>query len=197
MHKDKDNERVRTRELLLDRYVLALDDGDPEETAAVLDAVYEAALDDPEIDRLIMEITRAYREERRLAPMDMDAELVRALLRQHVPSAFITHEHLKKPLTVGEVAGWLQAQGRVRPGDEETNRSLLGSAAPLPKLLNAQEVKKLAAGLGVSASEFYWRVFRDAAITMGIARSNSQVQLAARERRMRRNSRRDEKKQDS
>ncbi|MCA1628052.1 MAG: hypothetical protein LC742_08830, partial [Acidobacteria bacterium] len=71
------------------------------------------------------------------------------------------------------------------------------SAAPLPKLLNAQEVKKLAAGLGVSASEFYWRVFRDAAITMGIARSNSQVQLAARERRMRRNSRRDEKKQDS
>jgi hypothetical protein len=197
MHKDKDNERVRTRELLLDRYVLALDDGDPEETAAVLDAVYEAALDDPEIDRLIAEITRAYREEQRLTPLDADANLVRELLRQHVPSAFITHEHLKKPLTVGEVAGWLQAQGRVRPGDEGTNRSLLGSTTPLPKLLNAQEVKNLTAGLGVSASEFYWRAFRDAAITMGIARSNSQVQLAARERRMRRNSRRDKKKQDS
>ncbi len=197
MHKDKDNERVRTRELLLDRYVLALDDGDPEETAAVLDAVYEAALDDPEIDRLIAEITRAYREEQRLTPLDADADLVRELLRKHVPSAFITYEHLKKPLTVGEVAGWLQAQGRVRPGDEGTNRSLLGSTTPLPKLLNAQEVKKLAAGLGVSASEFYWRAFRDAAITMGIARSNSQVQLAARERRMRRNSRRDKTKQDS
>ena len=196
MHKDKDNERVRTRELLLDRYVLALDDGDPEETAAVLDAVYEAALDDPEIDRLISEITRAYREEQRLTPLDADANLVRELLRQHVPSAFITHEHLKKPLTVGEVAGWLQAQGRVRPGDEGTNRSLLGSTTPLPKLLNSQEVKKLAAGLGVSGSEFYWRVFRDAAITMGIARSNSQVQLAAREQRMRRNARRDKKKQE-
>ena len=196
MHKNRDNERVRTRELLLDRYVLALDEGDPEETAAVLDAVYEAALDDPEIDRLIAEITRAYREEQRLTQLDADADLVRELLRRHVPSAFISHEHLKRPLTVGEVAGWLQAQGRVRPGDEGTNHSLLGSTTPLPKLLNSQEVKKLAAGLGVSGSEFYWRVFRDAAITMGIARSNSQVQLAAREQRMRRNARRDKKKQD-
>lgn len=196
MHKNRDNERVRTRELLLDRYVLALDEGDPEETSAVLDAVYEAALDDPEIDRLIAEITRAYREEQRLTQLDADADLVRELLRRHVPSAFISHEHLKRPLTVGEVAGWLQAQGRVRPGDEGTNRSLLASTTPLPKLLNSQEVKKLAAGLGVSGSEFYWRVFRDAAITMGIARSNSQVQLAAREQRMRRNARRDKKKKD-
>lgn len=197
MTRDNDAERVRIRELLLDRYVLALDEGDVEETAAALEAVYDAALDDPEIDRLISEITRAYREEQKVTPLDADAHLVRRLLREHVPSAFINHEHLRRLLTVGEVAGWLQAQGRIPAGDENTNRSLLGNTTALPKLLNSQRVRQLAAELGVSASQFYWRVFRDAAITMGIARSNSQVQLAAREQRVRRRAPRDNKKRDS
>ena len=195
MSKDRDNERERKRELLLDRYVLALDTGDPEATAEVLDAVYEAASDDPEIDRLIVEINRAYREEQKLTILDTDADLVRQLLWQHVPSAFISHEHLKKPLTVGEVAGWLQAKGRVRPSDEDVNCSLLGNKTPLPKLLNAPQIKKLAAELSAVASELYWRVFRDAAITLGLARSNDQVQLAARARRgkSRRDATRDDK----
>lgn len=197
MDKNKDAERVRMRELLLDRYVLALDEGDAEKTAAALEAVYEVAFDDPEVDRLIGEITRAYREEQKLTPLDADANLVRRLLREHVPSAFTNFEHLKRSLTVGEVAGWLQAQGRVPPGDEKTNRSLLGNSTPLPKLLISQRVKQLAAELGVTASQFYWRIFRDAAITMGIARSNSQVKLAAREQRAHRRARRDNKKRES
>ncbi len=194
MQKDRENERLRTSERLLDRYVLALDDGDPEEVMAALDEAYEAAPNDPEIERLIMEINRTYRADAGLTPLDADASLVRELLRQHVPSAFNTNDHLKRPITVGEVASWLQAQGRVRADDQEVNRSLLTSSTALPPSLTVPAVKNLATELRVGGSQFYWRAFRDAAITIGISRSHDQAQLAARERQARRPSRRDKKK---
>jgi hypothetical protein len=195
MQKDMEKERRRTRELLLDRYVLALDEGDPAAAAAALDDAYEASIDDPEIERLINEINLAYRADAKLTPMDADAKMVRALLREHVPSAFDTHDQLKKRLTVGEVAGWLQAQGRVRAGDQEVNRSLLTNSTVLPLSLNAPAIKNLAIDLRVGGSQFYWRAFRDAAITIGISRSHDQAQLAARERQqVRRPPRRDKKK---
>jgi hypothetical protein len=190
MEKNIEDGRLRTRERILDRYVLALDRGDLDDLSAVLDAAYEAALDDPEIDHLITEINRSFRADAEITPITADENLVRELLRRHVPSAFISQEHLKRSLTVGDVASKLQAQGRVQPCDEEANRSLLSSVVPLPKLLNAQEIKKLSIKLGVNASDFFWRAFRDVAITMGIGRSHSQAQLAARERKARRSPRR-------
>lgn len=196
MQRDKENERMRARERLLDRYVLAIDDGDLEEVAATLNAAYEASRDDPEIDRLITEINRAYREEEGLTPLAADAHLVRELLRRCVPSAFDTHDHLKRPLTVGDIASRLQAQGRVRLGDDETNHALLGSIISLPKPLTAPAIKKLAGELGAGGSEFYWRTFRDEAITMGISRSHDQAKLAARERQARRSPRQNKKKRD-
>lgn len=185
---------MRARELLLDRYVLAIDSGDLEGLAAALEAAYETSREDPEIERLIAEIDRAYREEAELTPMEVDARLVREILRRCVPSAFETHEQLQKPLTVGDVASRLQAQGRVRPSDEEINRSLLGNTTLLPNPVTGPVVKKLAAYLGAGGSDLYWRSFRDEAITMGISRSHDQAQLAARERRARRRPRQDNKK---
>jgi hypothetical protein len=196
MQKDRDRERMRARELLLDRYVLAVDGGDLEGVAAALEAAYEASREDPEIERLIAEINLAYREEAGLTPLDADARLVREILRRCVPSAFETHDHLQRPMTVGDVASRLQAQGRVRPGDEEINRALLGNSTPLPKPITAPAVKKLATGLRAGGSDLYWRSFRDEAITMGISRSHDQAQLAARERRSRRPPRQDKKKHD-
>jgi len=195
MQKDTENERTRTRERLLDRYVLAIDSGDLEELAATLDAAYEASRDDPEIGHLITEINRAYREEEGLTPLAADAHLVREILHKCVPSAFDTHDHLKRLLTVGDVASRLQAQGHVRPGDDETNRALLGIVVSLPKPLTAPAIKQLASELGAGGSEFYWRTFRDEAITMGIARSHDQAKLAARARRVRRSPRQNKKKQ--
>lgn len=196
MQKDKEHERMRTREQLLDRYVLAIDSGDLEGIAAALDAAYEVSRDDPEIDHLITEINRAYREEEGLTPLAADAHLVREILRQCVPSAFDTHDHLKRSLTVGDIASRLQAQGRVRPGDDKTNHVLLGSIVFLPKPITSPAIKKLAAELGAGGSEFYWRTFRDEAITMGISRSHDQAKLAARVRRAQRPPRQNKKRQD-
>jgi hypothetical protein len=196
MQNDRENERMRTREQLLDRYVLAVDSGDLEGMAAALDAAYEASSDDPVIGHLITEINRAYREEEGLTPLAADADLVRKILRRCVPSAFDTHDHLKMSLTVGDVASRLQAQGCVRLGDDKTNYALLSSTVPLPKPLTGPAVKKLAGELGAGGSEFYWRTFRDEAITMGISRSHDQAKLAARARRAQRSPRRNKKKQD-
>jgi hypothetical protein len=193
MQNDREIERMRMRERLLDRYVLAIDSGDLEDMAAALDAAYEASSDDPEIGHLITEINRAYEEEEGLTPLAADAHLVREILRRCVPSAFDTHDHLKRSLTVGDVASRLQSQGRVRPGDDKTNHALLGSTVPLPKPLTAPAIKKLAGELGAGGSEFYWRTFRDEAITMGISRSHDQAKLAARAR-MRRSQHRNKKK---
>lgn len=194
MQKDRDIERIKARQLLLDRYVLAMDSGDLEGMTAALEAAYQASREDPEIERLIAEIDQAYREETGLTPPEADAHLVRELLRQCVPSAFETHEQLRRRLTVGDVASRLQAQGRVRPGDEDTNRALLGNTALLPNPVTAPTVRKLAADLGAGGSDLYWRSFRDEALTMGISRSHDQAQLAARERRTRRRPRQDNKK---
>ena len=196
MQKDKENERMRMRERVLDRYMLAIDSGDLEGMAAALDAAYEVSRDDPEIGYLITEINRACREEEGLTPLAADAHLVREILRQCVPSAFETHDHLKRSLTVGDIASRLQAQGLVRLGDDGTNNALLGSTILLPKPLNAPAIKKLAGELGAGGSEFYWRAFRDEAITMSISRSHDQAKLAARERRARRPPSHNKKKQD-
>lgn len=168
------------REKLIYRYVQAMDRGDVDEIAAVL----EAALDDPELDRIITEIDLAYQEEEQLTPIAQDAELVRKLLREHLPSAFETEESDDKPLTVGEVAARLKADRKVPIADEETNRLLLTSSKTIPTWLSGKAIKKLAEELGVTASKRFWQMFKDTAITLNMGRSHSQTQLlAAREER--------------
>jgi hypothetical protein len=168
------------REKLIYRYVQAVDQGDLEEIAAVL----EAALDDPELDRIITEIDLAYQEEEKLMPIAQEAQLVRELLHEHLPSAFVTEEVDDKPLTVGEVAARLKANRKVPVADEKTNRLLLRSSVPIPTWLNARVIQKLAEELGVTASKRFWQMFKDTAITLNMGRSHSQAQLlAAREER--------------
>lgn len=172
------DEDIRKRERLIYRYVSALDEGDINAAA-----VFDAAQNDSELDRLIAEINLAYQDEEALTPLAADANLMRELIRRHLPAAFETQEHLFRPLTVGEVASYLQAQRRVQPSEQDVTRSLLKSRAPLPKWLSVQEVKRLAAELGVNGSERFWKVFRDAAITLCMGHNHQQAQLAAREER--------------
>jgi DNA-binding phage protein len=162
------------REKLIYRYVTALDQGDIGEVAAVL----EAALDDSELNQAIVEINMAYHEEEGLSQFAADANLVRELLRKHFLSAF-EEDTDEGPLTVGEVAARLQADRRISKIDQETNHLLLRSTIPVPTWLSISNVKKLAAELGVSASERFWDTFRDVAISLSMGRSHKQARLAA------------------
>lgn len=162
-------------ERVIHRYVKALDTGDMDGVAAVL----QAAMDDPELDRLISEVNFAYQDEELLIPASEDAELVRNLLGEHLVSAFDMDEPEDEPLTVGIVAARLEADRRVPQADREANRLLIGNTVELPEWLSRQEVERLANMLGVEAGKRFWRVFRDTAISLQIEHSRSQAQLAA------------------
>lgn len=177
-----------SREKAIHRYIQALDQGDMEGVAAVL----EAALDDPELERIITEINLAYQEEEQLTPIANNAQLIRDLIRKHLHSAFENYEEKKpltirdvvpeeeeKPLTVGDVAKCLQESNRVPSAERDTLRSLLGSSVPLPTSLSIRAVRQLAAQLRIKASERFLDIFRDTAIMLSMGRSHSKAQLAA------------------
>lgn len=175
MQKHNIDQGLISREKAILHYIQALDQGDMESVAAIL----EAALDDPELDRVIMEINLAYQEEEQLTPAAADAQLVRDLLHKHLPSAFDANELDERSLTVGDVAARLQADRRVPPADQEVNRLLLGSSVPLPAWLSVQAIRQLTTELGIRASDRFLRAFRDTAIMLGMGHSHSQAQLAA------------------
>ncbi len=159
------------------RYVTALDRGDPEEIGQAL----EAAVQNPELDEVIAEIDAAYQDELGLGALAADAELVRNLLREYLPSAPAEEEEEveARPLTVGEVALRLQGNRQISADDQPAMRQLRDSSMPLPAWLSAEAIRQLASSLGVKASSRFWRAFRDAAITLGMGRAQDQLRLAA------------------
>jgi hypothetical protein len=172
-----DEESIR-RERLLDLYVWGLDHGDSDAIATAL----EAALTDPQLNNLIDEINQAFEEEERLSPLADEAETVRSLLRQHIPSAFEPQPH-QGSLTVRDAASHLQSKSRVPASDLEAHRLLLNSGEPLPAQLSLVEIKKIAVKLKVKATDFYWKRFQQSAVALWMARSQKQAQLAARSKR--------------
>ena len=166
------------RERLLDLYVWGLDHGD----AGAIATALNAALIDPQLNNLIDEINQAYEEEERLSPLANEAETVRTLLRQHIPSAFESYPR-QVQLTVRDAASHLQSKNRVPVSDSEAHRLLLNSDAPLPTHLTLVEIKKLAVNLKVKASDLYWKRFQQSAVALWMAQSQKQAQLAARSKR--------------
>ena len=190
MHTPNTDDVERRRELAIDRYVRAYDQGD----WGTLAEVTEAALHDPELDRMLIEVNAALHAEAGLQPISEQAELVRDLLRQYLPSAFVDEAVLERPVTVGDVAARLQADhaaGKpLSASDLKANESLRGSNISLPPRVTAVAIEKLAKKLQVAASERYWEFFRRAAVMLGISRERGRMQLAA-TRRQRSTRRRD------
>lgn len=185
MQDHHENQGTTVREKAIYRYVEALDQGDADTVAAVLDL----ALNDPELDQAIAEVNLAIQDEEQLAPLAADAKIVRDLIHTHLRSALESREAEDQPLTVGEVAARLKAERRVPFPDEEANNYLLTNSRPLPAQLSAQTIKQMATDLGIRASDRFWRVFRDMAIMLGMGRSHKAQLLAAREERGSRNRR--------
>lgn len=183
----RENQQPNSREKAIHLYVQALDQGDMEVVAEILDA----ACDDPELERIITEINSAYQEEEQITPIATDAEVIRNLLRKHLHSAFEIIQEEEKPLvfedfdeeqklvTVGDVVKRLQDINRVPSADKDIISKLLDSSVPLPIKLSIQAVRQLAIELGINASEKFLDMFRDTAITLSMGRSHSRSQLAA------------------
>jgi|SRR5438132_3961104 len=176
----------QARDQAIDRYMQALDQGDIDTVEAILN---QAAYD-PELDRLLHEVHIALYVEDGLDTFVTNAEQVRSLARQHLRSAFVDEAEveamIERPLTVGDVVARLQANRQLALPDQEASRQLLGSGIELPDELTTRTISELARRLGVAASEQFWRVFREAAIMLGLGYSQAQAHLAAaREQRRR------------
>jgi hypothetical protein len=187
MQKRWENQQPYSREKAIHLYVQALDEGDMEVVAQILDI----ACDDPELEQIITEINLAYQEEEQITPIATDAEIIRNLLRKYLHSAFeIIQEEEKplvfedideeeKPVTVGDVVKRLHDINRVPSADKDIISKLFDSSIPLPVKLNIQAVRQLAVELGINASERFLDMFRDTAITLSMGRSHSRAQLVA------------------
>jgi hypothetical protein len=167
------------------RYVRALDAGNLDEIAAVL----EIAERNAELDRIIGEINWAYAEELGFSDTTLESDKVRDLLQEHFPSAFGETDEIP-PLTVGEVAAHLVANRQVSPADQDNIFILLRVHMPLPTWLSLPEIRKLSQQLSVSLSERLLKAFREAAIQMSMGRGQAQM-AATRRKTYHRYSRRD------
>lgn len=169
----QDPQSTPTREQQILRYVQALDEGDADTLATLL----AAAETDPELDRLVSEANQEVYEAAGLGPLAADAERVRELLRQHLPSGF--PEAAQGPVTVGEVAARLVAARQVPEPDRAAVDSLLGSSQRVPPQLDRETVRALAGQTMPILSERFWRRFRESAVTARIGRAHEEAQVAA------------------
>lgn len=161
------------------RYLDALDAGDLD----ALVELWERTPENPQMEQVLVELTDGLAVEEGVdAAWQADAERVRRLLREHLPSASQPERELP-PLTIRDVAARLQADSalgaRLTPADRAVNSRLLADATPIPEELGLPHFEKWQTTLGVSASSHYWRAFRQAAVLLAMGRCQQVGELAA------------------
>ena len=177
------------REKAIYRYVTALDNGDLDSVAEIL----ELALYDLELARIIEEIDLAYQEEEGITAIASDAAIVRDLIQQHLHSAFEEIDNSQEqlatdffdrstasPLTVGDVAKRLLQSKSLRKSEYEIAQNLSDSSVSIPSSPSLKVIKQLFKDdLQQNPSPRFIDRFRQAAIKLGMGRSYSNAQLAA------------------
>ncbi|HEY7424703.1 MAG TPA: hypothetical protein VH682_10785 [Gemmataceae bacterium] len=161
------------------RYLDALDAGD----VGTLAELWEKAAEDPQLEQMLGELTDGIALEEGLdAAWEANAERVRGLLREHLPSAFAA-EAEPPPLTVRDVAARLQADNalgaRLNEADRAANNRLLANTTLIPDELGLPHFEKWRTTLGVGASSHYWRAFRQASVLLAMGRCQQAGELAA------------------
>ena len=177
------------REKAIYRYVIALDNGDLDSVAEIL----ELALYDLELARVIEEIDLAYQEEEGIIDIATDAEIVRDLIQQHLHSAFeeinnspeksaadSVDRSIASQLTVGDVAQRLLQSKSLRKNEYELAQNLSDSSVLIPSPPSLKVIKQLfKEDLHKNASPRFLDRFRQVAIKLGMGRSYNNIQLAA------------------
>ena len=186
--KQIDNSRQLERERALYQYANALERGD----FATIQTILDEATRDADLEQMIFELHDAYQDEPESVYAD-DAALVRELLRAHLPSGLAMSEGEvleAPPLTVGDVCASLQTKAAIQGGDAREVKTfteqLRLSEAPLPDELTGRNLRRLFAQLGVSVSERFQELFREAAIFLSISREQDMARLSAARREPRR-----------
>lgn len=181
-HNDEPKGRVVSIDLLIARYIRAVDQNDFE----TLDQLYELALTDPDLNALLMQTADALYEEGDIPEQDephVHEQHVRMLFLRNMPSAALDTEMVEQPITVGEVAQILAAEHnkgkRLAPADQAANTKLLGSTMSLPSQITLTMLRPIINRLDIQASDRYWFLFQQAAVTMCVTRERSRVQLVA------------------
>lgn len=179
------NERIsklsqRQREELLCRYDSALERGDFDVMARIL----QEAESDSLLERMILEFHEASLAEEDATAEQGDAEIVRQLILKCIPSG-LAHQASSDPppLTVSEVIDRLRSEGSLltSTAQEEGSaiRQLRQSDAPLPKDLSKRSVRQLFEQMGLSLSDRFQKLFREAAIFLSMGREQQSAQMAA------------------
>jgi hypothetical protein len=186
--KQEGKSRQLARERALYLYANALDRGD----FAAIDIILDEATRDAELEQMIFELHHAYQDDLANDHAD-DAAQVRNLIRKHLPSGLSEPEREASglpPLTVGDVCASLQTKAAIQGGDAKEVRllteQLRQSDAPLPDELTGRKLRQLFTQLGLSVSERFQELFREAAIFLSISREQNLTRLSAARREPRR-----------
>jgi hypothetical protein len=186
--KQMNSGRQLARERALYQYANALERGD----FATIEIILDEATRDAELEQMIFELHEAYQDEHESVHAN-DAVRVRELIRMHLPSGLVKLEDEVSevpPLTVGDVCASLQTKAAIRGGDAKEVKSLTEqlrqSEAPLPDELTGRKLRQLFAQLGVSVSEGFQEIFREAAIFLSMSREQNMARLSAARREPRR-----------
>jgi hypothetical protein len=179
--KQMDNKEQLAREKALYLYANALERGD----FATIETILEQATCDTDLEQMIFELHETYHDENESVHAN-DAALVRELIREHLPSglAMLENEALDvPPLTVGDVCASLQTKAAIQGGDAREVKTLTErlrqSETPLPEELTGRKLRQFFAQIGVSVSERFQELFREAAIFLSMSREQDMARLSA------------------
>lgn len=161
------------------RYLDALDASD----VAALAELWEQAANNSQLEQVLGELTDGLAVEEELdSSWQSDAEQIRSLLREHMPSGF-REDVVPPPLTVRDVAACLQKDSalgaRLSASDRAANSRLLANTTSIPDELGLPHFEKWQTTLSVSASSHYWRAFRQAAVLLAMGSCQQAGELAA------------------
>ena len=152
--------------------------------ADVLASIWSQAETDAKLESALHEVHQALIDEGNANRWDEDAAIVRNLAETHFAER--PEKSATAPLTAGDVAGRIQVDcatglAVLTAADRTANSKLQGHTAILPEQLGQKPLTQWCENLGVAASASYWRLFRQTAIQLMMARSQTQARLAARE----------------
>ena len=170
----------RLREKLVFRYTTALEYGDFDTLAVIL----EIAEQDLVLEIMITEVNHAYVLEENSVFDAEEVSTVRDLLFSHIPSGMPDPDADEPPpLTVGDVVTRIQSDNVFVPNSDRelasTMNRLQSNRISLPTNLTLQSIRELFGRIGIRVNTSFEKTFRDTAIFLSLGHEQNRAQLAA------------------